>query len=274
MAPPLRAPHDLLPRHPENSSEPPADELDLLDLEAELKRLAAVNEELIGPTQELDLEAELRRLAAVNEELIGSTQEAVAANTEEMDALRRVNDALRARLEELEQQVQVAAEAAAPWEDRQREYEALLEEKSEVIRELHLRLHELQEAARAEPAARAATRDGPPPDADELYRLKDELEEERRRLSEDEDALMVQMRQMEMAMARDRAELARQRQELQRLHAGLAHEIEMAGRDSGLRERLQQLRRTQDERPGTVPSAAPASGVERKSSGLLRRLFG
>ncbi len=73
------------------------------------------------------------------------------------------------------------------------------------------------------------------------------MQELRRQLEEDEESLMQQMRQMEMAMSKDRAELARQRNEIQRMHNELNHEIEIASRDPGLRERLVALQRLQGE---------------------------
>src|SRR5262249_56612934 len=84
--------------------------------------------------------------------------------------------------------------------ERKREYEALLEEKSEVIRSLHQKLQEYQER----PTAVA-------PKEAELVALSEQLEQDRRQLQEDEESLMQQMRQMEMTMSRERAELARQR---------------------------------------------------------------
>jgi hypothetical protein len=101
---------------------------------------------------------------------------------------------------------------------------------------------------------------------------------------------MQQMRQMEMAMSKDRAELARQRNEIQRLHSELNREIENASRDPGLRERLVALQRLQGEITGRKPAPtppvskahAPTGPVapaepgddKRKNSGLLGRIFG
>src|SRR5207244_8585138 len=84
-----------------------------------------------------------------------------------------------------------------------KEYENLLDEKSEVIRELHQRIQELQDR----PA-------GETPREEELLALSEELDCERRQLKDDEEALMKQMRDMEVQMSRERAEFARQRNEL------------------------------------------------------------
>ena len=230
-----------------------------------------------------DFSDELKRLSEVNQELLGTlrSDEPREAGDDEAALLRLENAELRARVEELEHLLQRGGGTEDVWAERQREYEALLEEKSEVIRALHLRIQDMQEAV-----SHPAPGDAPP--AEDLYRLKEELEEERRRLQEDEEAMTTQMREMEMAMARDRAELARQRSEVQRMHADLTREIELASRDPGLRDRLNNLRR-QTEAPkkpsGPVPTVQPAqaqaappapteSGRPQQSSGFFRRIFG
>ena len=103
---------------------------------------------------------------------------------------------------------------------------------------------------------------------------------------------MQQMRQMELAMSRERVELARQRSELQRLHNDFQHELELASRDGSLRDRLAGLQRRHQEvmnqkgaapssvtRPASTPNlmppvSAPTPAPKKGNSGLLRRLFG
>src|SRR5262249_25862877 len=160
---------------------------------------------------------------------------------DELEQLRKENAQLRARVEELEQALQAGTPNEEIWLERQKEYETLLEEKSEVIRNLHLRI---QEQGGGGDASVSTASDG------DVQSLKKQLEEQRRQLEEDEEALMQQMRQMEMAMSKDRAELARQRNEIQRLHSELNHEIENASRDPALRERLVALQRLQGEMTG------------------------
>ena len=175
-------------------------------------------------------------------------------------------DGIRGQLGEVEHFVSLGgAGGRKGW----KEYEALLEEKSEVIRGLHLKLQELQEGTRRAPGE-------PVPKEEELCQLKDELEDQRRQLQEDEESLMAQMRDMELALSKDRAELARQRQEMQRLQAELNREIEQAGRDSGLRERLASIRRAHEPaKKDAGHAAADASkGTKQQGSGLFRRLFG
>jgi hypothetical protein len=201
---------------------------------------------------------------------------------QEAAQLRAENAELRRATDELRQILEEAKQLEESWARREKEYESLLEEKSEVIRDLH---RKLQEA----PAAGERPAGGSTPREEELLALHEELERERRQLTEDEESLMKQMREMELQMSRERAELARQRNELQRLHTDIRHELELAARDATLRERLAPLqRRAQDalNRRGAAPSAeasaqpaaqqspAPRPQPARGSSGILRRLFG
>lgn len=205
-----------------------------------------------------------------------------------LELIQRENAGLRTLVEELERRLQDNGTGGDPgWEERQREFESLLEEKSEVIRSLHQKMQELQ----SRPSAPALT-----PREDELIALSDELErercqleqdrrdmeEERAQLKEDEKIMMQQMRDMEVQMARDRAELARQRNELQRLHNEVHHEMELASRDAAIRERLMPLQRRHQEmnqRKGNDPPREQAPPPQKadsstKEKGLLGRLFG
>jgi hypothetical protein len=189
----------------------------------------------------------------------------------DLEHLRKENAELKARIEEMEQ----------AWLDSQREYETLLEEKSEVIRGLHQRIHDLQGAGGVQPV---------PAQEDELLTIQKELEGERQRLQQDEESLMMQMREMELSMAKERAEMARQRTELQRLQSEFNREIELASRDAELRARLFGLQRRQPASPPQrrqeqVEAARPAKSKEpapsdatplpkKANSGLFGRLFG
>jgi len=202
------------------------------------------------------------------------------ASVNEVDQLRVEKAELLRKATELEEVLTETVQKGQAREEQQKELEALLDEKSDVIRELH---QKLQEQTGRPPAAT--------PREEELLALHEELEEERRQLKEDEEALMQQMRQMEVQMARERAEVARQRSELQRLHNDIRHEIELASREVELRERLQPLQRRHQEmahRKGAEPNrdAAPAPAVRQNGTpveaqparpnegGILRRLFG
>lgn len=201
----------------------------------------------------------------------------------ELERLRAENAELRSFIDELEKELTPGPSSTdSSWEAQQKEYESLLEEKSEVIRSLHRKLQELQ----IQPGASNAE----PPREQELLALSEELERERRQLKEDEEALMKQMRDMEVTMSRERAELARQRNEVIRLQGDIRHELELANRDGALRERLAPLQRRHQEltsrrgsgpapvEPSVVPPPAPAAPPppppDRKDSGIFRRLFG
>jgi chromosome segregation ATPase len=229
---------------------------------------------------------QIERLAEDNKQLLaamGAGSPAPGSADEEVELLRGENAELRQRIEELEQSLLEHVEN--DWVERQKDYEALLEEKSEVIRGLHQKIQELREAGAAHSASGPPPSEGPADPIDEkafqdLLALKRRLEEERGQLQQDEEALEQQMRQMEMAMSRERAELARQRAELQRLHNDLKHEMEQASRDAVLRERLLPLQRRQQEVTGRkntladIPVAPPASSSKRPGSGIFGRLFG
>jgi chromosome segregation ATPase len=209
---------------------------------------------------EEDFEAELRKLADEHQKLLASmglSHPAVPssgpktppptraiptpspADTALIEKLRRENIRLSSRVEELEKAQAAAAQAPRDertWDEREQEFEALLAEKSEVIRELRAELQDFKER----PAAVA-------PKEQELLALSEHLENDRRQLEEDEAALEEQTKQMEMNIARQRAEIARQRMEVERLYADLQLELDQAARESGLRERLAPLqRRSQD----------------------------
>jgi hypothetical protein len=233
----------------------------------------------------------MERLAAGNRELRAAVNNGrlhgEPGDADEIQRLRGENAELRQRVEELEQVLLERPENEQDWVERQSEYEALLEEKSEVIRNLHQKIQELREAGVSAPNGSTCGGAADPGTAQELVAMKRELEEARAQLEEDEQALEQQMRQMEMAMSRERAELARQRSELTRLHNDLRHEMEQAARDAALKERLQPLQRRQQEvttrrapsiveinLPAPEPPKPPAPSPKRPASGIFRRIFG
>lgn len=260
----MRASPSAPPHHDQNDG---ADDLFALnDFEEELRRLSAVNQELLDGFQHED-----------DKPALATFPEPAAADAGEMEELRQQNAELRARVQELE--ALGAGQGEELWLERQREYEMLLEEKSDVIRTLHQKFQEAQESAiggSSLPASSVAVSGTKVGQAEEILRLKRELEEQRRQLGQDEDEMMGQMRQMEMTMAKERAEMARQRQEVQRLQADLAREIENSSRDPELRERLHNLRRAQEPKAAAAatPGAKPAAKTDQQSSGFFRRIFG
>jgi chromosome segregation ATPase len=257
-----------------------------------------------GPRSDRFLLEEMTRLSEANNNLLNTLSAARQSKdlpdaARELESLRAENEELRRTVAELEHLVESGPSSEADgWPEREKEYESLLEEKSEIIRSLHLKIQELQESQAQVPARPPA-----PPNEEELQAVCDELEreraqldlerreiqEERAQLQDDEESLMKQMREMEMSMSRERAELARQRNDLQRLHNDIRHELELAARDASLRDRLVGLqRRHQDLNnrkgvqplPEPPPAAPPANhapsaakGPPKKESGIFRRLF-
>jgi DNA repair exonuclease SbcCD ATPase subunit len=216
-------------------------------------------------------------LAASDGERIPEPPGSDGAATSASNPIAEDNLVLHERLAELEHQLAELKKAAEQTlHEQQTEFEGILEEKTELLRELHHKVQEL-EARTPRPVCT--------PREEELMTLSEELERERQQLKEDEESLMQQMGHMEVQMSRERAELARQRTELQRLQSEIRHELELAARDSALRERLAPLQRRQQElcgraKPSATPVAVPAAdgasnGAPRSGgSGLLRRLFG
>ncbi len=239
------------------------DSLNFDDFDAELRRLSAANDELLNEFQTNDHDAD----PITDDAALGAD-----ADADEMEMLRMENAELRLRVQELE--ALSSGQGEELWLERQREYEMLLEEKSEVIRTLHATMQELQESAGP------STPTTPNPtagvgQAEEILRLKRELEERGRQMDQDENDMMQQMRQMEVQTAKERAEMGRQRQELQRLKSDLDREIETNSRDPQLRERLQTLARPKSNAlipQGGAGQATPPA--EQQSSGFLRRIFG
>jgi len=228
----------------------------------------------------------------------------------EAQELLEENDRLRSIIADLRQMLDDATAKAGgeSFDEREREYESLLEEKSELIRNLHVQIKDLEDQVLSGGGGGGGSRSGGgSPDDSELLALSDELErerssmeqerrtleDERRQLREDEESMMRQMREMELGMAKERAELARQRNELQRLHSEIRHELELAQRDAAVNERLKLLqRRHQDvannkgggggdeEPPPPKPTRKSSQGTQpapkktgSSDSGMFRRLF-
>lgn len=169
-----------------------------------------------------------------------------AANDEAVAQLQAENQELRQIIGELNQELEAAnGKQDNDLGERQKEYERMLDEKTENIRTLHSKIQELQDQIRP-----------PTPREEELFAMSEELERERaqlqqdrrkleeeaRQLKEDEDVMTEEMRKMEIQMARERADMARQRTELTRISEEIRQELERIERDKGLSEKLIQLR--------------------------------
>jgi hypothetical protein len=224
----------------------------------------------------------------------------------ELEQYRHENGELRSIIAELHDQLeayrqQEQAGLQDRLQDRLKEYESLLEEKSELIRTLHLKVQELE----ARPLVPQT------PKEEELLALSEELdrercqlqqerrqlEEERKQLADDEELMTKQMRDMEVQMARERADFARQRIELNRIYEEIRRELDNVERNGLLNQRLGQLRqRFQDvanghsgpnpglrsaSRPAvSIPETPPAEGAApteepaKRRESFLGRLFG
>jgi hypothetical protein len=185
----------------------------------------------------------------------------------ELDRIRRENAQLREIIAELKQQANERQSCEnQEWRDRQKELEALVEEKTEVIRSLHQKLREQGGLAAPAPLSNS------PHKEDELLALSEELdrercqlqqerrqlEEERQQFRDDEQLMTKQMRDMEVQMARERADFARQRNELTRIYDEIRREIDNIERNGLLNQRLGQLRQRFQE-TGVPSGSAPAS---------------
>jgi chromosome segregation ATPase len=207
----------------------------------------------------------------------------------ELELVRAENAQLRALCQELEQALQEAAQQLRPdLEHQVRDYVAVLEEKNELIGQLHNQVQALQAALEAsetsaQNAYASAGQECELPSEAELMALSEQLERERRQLQEDEQTLMDQMREMEVSMARERAELARQRNDMQRLQSEVRHELERLERDGGIQSKIEELRnKLQDvtARRGAAPAQGanrstpiPAPASPSRKEGLMGRLF-
>lgn len=174
--------------------------------------------------------------------------------------LRQENEQLRSIIEEMQAQLESspAVTGQGSWAEREQEYEMMLEEKSEQIRMLNLRLQELQKAAEEagtggepveEPSEELITMyEELERERSQLEQERQRLDEERRKLHEDEEELERKMQEMELQTAKGRADLVRQRNELQQMHSEVRRELDQAQKAGaggenfqGLQQRHQKL---------------------------------
>lgn len=299
------------PRPPSNVLPLNFDLLGVESIKKELQKLAATNQEILKAFQERPAElpvAKPKDFGSSGNIVLPPQAEEMAALKKEAERLKTQNDQYRRAFEQLKGEVEKAkkendllrkhvvelgsklqADTPTAWKEQQREFDQLLQEKTEVIRRQHMQIQELQDALQAGPAVGGVS-------TEELERKQQELLDLEQRLLSDQDSLGRQAREMEMSMAKERAELARQRAEIQRLQTDLQREMELASRDPGLRERLANLQRRPDGRPRTVNSLPDVAGAptppprrpvtmqainlddpaaeDSQKPGLFRRLFG
>lgn len=183
--------------------------------------------------------------------------------------LQAENEELRSIIAELRQQLDDAAgQGSESFEDREREYEAMLEGKSEEIRALYVQIKELEEIAGSSRGGGSGHNPseemmGMQEDlVNERMQMDEErqrLEEEFRQLREDEDDLMRRMREMELQMAKGRADLTRQHNELHQLHNEIRRELESAQQGGVVNDRVRLLQR-QHQEVATSTKSKPGGG--------------
>lgn len=225
------------------------------------------NENLSGMSEHefeqklMQLKADLHggnRLPTLEEMLADSAHASQAEDTDlpqQVEALKKDNERLRQIVEQARQRVQQAEKDAELWQAREKEYENMLEEKSELIRQLNQQL-------RAQPVAQ---KDGP--SEDELVALHQELQRERQIMEDDRAALEEQFRTLELQMAKERADIAKQRSEVQRLQAEFKRQMDILERESKVRGDMGEFIRLREEiqsiqsggRPASRPTPAPGS---------------
>src|SRR5262249_12713844 len=108
------------------------------------------------------------------EDMLKETPAPETGGGERAEELKKENERLRQNLDQARQRVLQFEKDAEQWRTREKEYELMLEEKSELIRQLH-------QEAKAQPAAPRP--DGP--SEDELVALHQELQRERQMLEDD-----------------------------------------------------------------------------------------
>ena len=236
-----------------------------------------------GPTTRdgLNLDSikdELRRLSVANQELIqsfsvrdsGSSQSKNrTAPAAPVDQLAKENAELKRRIVDLEGEL--ANLTPESWAEQQRNFEQLLDEKSEIIRTLNHKIQALTESGNLGASDY---------EQEKLQALAADLQARDEQLRADEEAMQMQVREMEMRMSKERAELARQKAQIDRLHADFERELEIANRDPNLRDRLRNLQRSDSRpRPSTQPTLDPTASQNggaalSESRSVFRRMFG
>jgi hypothetical protein len=160
--------------------------------------------------------------------------------------LRQSVEQARGRLASLEKEAEL-------WRAREQEYENMLEEKSELIRQLHVKLNEIPK------------RNSDLPSEEELVALHQELQRERQEFEQERSDMENQFKQMEISLAKERADIARQRSEANRLQSEIKRQIEMLEREAKTKD-SNAVRSLRDEVLGRKPSGqtgrpTPPSGT-------------
>ena len=236
------------------------DGLNIDSIKDELKRLSAANQALLQSFSGRDAGAPTSARAMPSNE---SIERLTADNSQLKARIRRSGGPARTEL------------TPESWTAQQQEFEQLLDEKSEIIRTLNHKIHELSESG--------AMGQGEY-EQEKLQAWAADLAARDEQIKADEEAMQMQV------LARDGdagcrsangPSWARQKALIDRQHADLDSEVEVASRDPNLRDRLRNLQRSSDGRPRPStqpafdPTASQAAAVPlAESRSVLRRLFG
>jgi chromosome segregation ATPase len=175
---------------------------------------------------------------------------------QQFEEQRKEIERLRTNLEQARTRILQFEKDAELWQTREKEYEMMLEEKSELIRQLH-------QQARTAPVAK-----GDGPSEEELIALHQELQRERQLLEEDRVALEEQFRQTELQMAKERAEIFKVRNEAQRMQNEIKRQVEILEREAKVRGEMgafmklrEELQSKENRAPGSKPTIDQAPAV-------------
>jgi hypothetical protein len=158
---------------------------------------------------------DMRRHAAINRAPLSKAARygaKVAERTGDLARTEQENVALQARVEELEQALRTASGPVRQADTEfdvgawtAKDYEGLLQEKSAIIRTLQEQILVLELGSGKGNREQCGSR------------------------ADDQQALVLLMRQMHRSMSKDQAEIARQRDEIERLHRELRRQAKQSG---------------------------------------------
>ncbi|MSR29976.1 MAG: hypothetical protein EXR99_00585 [Gemmataceae bacterium] len=156
--------------------------------------------------------------------------------------LIKENEQLRALCLELEDAVrQLSSQDGKKPSKGGSEAEILLEEKTEVIRGLHAENIELKKMLKGIEAG-GAQHGGFEPGVEPSESALDELETKRRALEEEVSRLEKSMGDEEIRLSRERADVARQRYEIDSLRKELEIELNRNVQEGPLKEKIQSIK--------------------------------
>ncbi len=212
-------------------------------------------QEILAQTEESlrEQREELARLVASLKESFRADHGQAEA---ELAVLRMGNDCLRQMLAERDEQLSQAQQKPAPAPRQEEKSRAILTEIEELRRQLQERDSQI-----ADLRVQRNTRNGESPDDLDAADYEAELNQFRRQIEADRQALNSEIqhlqarnaelndaaREAELELSRERAQLARERMQLDRLREEIRQELDRAQREAGVRERLAPLQRLKEE---------------------------